>query len=195
MIRVGLTGTIASGKSEVERVLRTEAIAVFDADGFVHAIYEDGTAAKHLAKICPTAIDGRKVDRLKLSALITQDAALLAKIEAVIHPMVRQAEDHFFKHAQKAHNAIAVINSPLLIETGHHQDMDVVIVVDAPFETRLARALTRPSMTRERFTFINSKQLSSEEKRKAADYVIDNIGSLDELKSKTLSILHQMKAR
>ncbi|MDE2445436.1 MAG: dephospho-CoA kinase [Alphaproteobacteria bacterium] len=194
MIRIGLTGSIASGKSEVERILQDYKIPVFDADGFVHRIYNDGTAALLLANICPSAIEGPKINRQTLLALIKQNPQLLSKIEAIIHPLVREAENQFFAEAKSFHHKLAATNSPLLIETSRDKDMDVVIVVDAPAELRLRRALKRPSMTEDKFRIISSKQMPAAEKRKHAHYFIENNSSLEELRIKIIEILNELQA-
>ncbi len=187
---IGLTGSIAMGKSEVAKVLRTLNIPVFDADATVHQIYEDGTAAKALAEICPEAIEGKTVNRKILSALIAKNPALLKSITNIIHPIVNAAEQTF-----RAENEgyLAVIDSPLILESGRARDMDLLIVVSTFPELQKSRALARPGMTFEKFELITSKQMPDDEKRNWADYVIENNGSLEELAVTTKALIDHIK--
>ena len=182
---IGLTGGIATGKSEVSKILLKQAIPVFDTDAAVHELYNNGEAAAQLRGICPQAINGKIVDRRVLSQLIIQNPELLNKIEAIIHPLVRKAETEFLAQAKAANQRIAVVDSPLLIETGHHNDMDYVVLVDASLENQTRRAMTRPGMTADKLKFIFAKQMSAEQKRKQSDFIIENNATLAELETQT----------
>jgi dephospho-CoA kinase len=190
MIVIGLTGSIAMGKSEVAKIFRAQNIPVFDADATVHDIYESGTAAKLLASICPDAIVGEKLDRKILSALIAKTPDLLKSITEIIHPLVQAAETKFL-NAQ--HTDIAVIDSPLILETGRARDMDMIIVVSSSPENQEARALTRPGMTLEKLNMIRAKQMPDAEKRVWADYVIENNGTLEELATTTKELITHIR--
>lgn len=192
MIVIGLTGSMAMGKSEVARILRTLSIPVFDADAAVHEIYENGVAAQYLKKLCPEAIEGNRVDRKILSQHIAKDPKLLKSITAVIHPLVHQAEHEFL---QNQVNDIAVIDSPLILEAGRARDMDMIIVVSASSENQKARALARPAMTEAKFEMITSKQMPDIEKRLWADFVIENNGTLDELETTTKALIEHIRAQ
>jgi dephospho-CoA kinase len=183
---IGLTGSIAMGKSEVAKTMRALGIPVFDADAAVHAIYENGTAALALEKICPEAIHERKVDRKILSGIIAKNPDLLKSITRIIHPLVQKAEHDFLKVQT---SDIAVIDSPLILETGRARDMDVIIVVSAAPELQQARALSRPGMTLEKFHLIKSKQMPDAEKRGWADYTIENNGTREELEATTKELM------
>ncbi len=189
---IGLTGSIAMGKSEVAKILRSLNIPVFDADATVHQIYEDGTAAKALSAICPEAIEGKTINRKILSALIAKNPALLKSITNSIHPIVNAAEQKF-----RIENLgyLAVIDSPLILEGGRARDMDLLIVVSAHPEIQKARALARPGMTLEKFKLITSKQMPDDEKRSWADYVIENNGTLEELEVTTKALIDHIKAQ
>lgn len=190
MMVIGLTGSIAMGKSEVAKILRTLNIPVFDADAAVHEIYENGVAAQHLKKLCPEAIDGNNVDRKILSQHIAKNPDLLKSITAIIHPLVHQAERDFL---QKQKSNIAVIDSPLILESGRAGDMDMIIVVSSSPETQKARALARPGMTEEKFQLILAKQMPDHEKRQWADFTIENNGTLEELATTTKALIEQMR--
>jgi dephospho-CoA kinase len=190
MIVIGLTGSIAMGKSEVAKTLRTLNIPVFDADAYVHQIYEDGTAAKLLMDICPEAISDHKIDRKILSTLIAKNPDLLKSITSIIHPRVEKAERDFL-HNQNAD--IVVIDSPLILESGRAREMDLLIVVSASPDNQTSRALARPGMTLEKLEMIRSKQMPDVEKRQWADYVIENNGTLQELHDTTIALINHIR--
>jgi dephospho-CoA kinase len=190
MMVIGLTGSIAMGKSEVAKIFRTLNIPVFDADATVHDIYENGMAAKLLADVCPEAIVGEKLDRKILSALIAKNPDLLKSITGIIHPLVQAAESRFL---DEQHSDIAVIDSPLILETGRARDMDMIIVVSSSPENQEARALSRPGMTLEKLNMIRSKQMPDAEKRAWADYVIENNGTLEELATTTKDLITHIR--
>jgi dephospho-CoA kinase len=189
---VGLTGGIATGKSEAAKIIRKLNIPVFDADAAVHDIYQNGIGAKHLRTLCPGAIEDDRVDRKKLSVLIALQPTLLKQIELIIHPLLRKAEIEFLSKAKLAKHKMVVIDSPLLIETGHHKDMDVTILIDALPETQRSRAMLRPGMTEEKFSMIMTKQMPSSEKRKYSGYIIENNGDLGELENKIQKIFQEL---
>lgn len=187
---IGLTGSIAMGKSEVAKIFKSQNIPVFDADATVHEIYQNGTAAKALANLCPQAIFKDKVDRKILAEMIAHDKSLLPKITALIHPLVYKAEAEF---RQQHHDEMAIIDSPLILETGRARDMDMLIVVSSLPELQRARAMARPAMTAEKFELIKSKQMPDDEKRNWADYVIENNGTLVELEATTNALISEIK--
>ena len=189
---IGLTGGIATGKSEATKIIRKLNIPVFDADAAVHDIYQNGTGARHLKALCPEAIEEDRVDRKKLSQLIAYHPTLLKQIETVVHPLVRQAENEFLIESRRTKHKLVVIDSPLLIETGHHKDMDATILIDATPETQRSRAMLRSGMTEEKFNMINSKQMSSSERRQHSNYIIENNGTLADLEIHILRIFKEL---
>lgn len=190
---IGLTGGIAVGKSEVAKIFRKLNFPVFDADAAVHEIYQNGMGAKYIQPIFPSAIKDGSVDRKKLSEIIAADPSTLKDIEAIIHPLVRQAEVEFLSRAQANGAAFAIIDSPLLIETNHHKDMDAIILVDASIEEQRKRAMLRPNMTKEKLALIMSKQMSSKDKRKHSTFIIENNGSLNDLEAQTNAIIAKIR--
>jgi dephospho-CoA kinase len=193
MKTIGLTGGIAVGKSEVAKIFRKHTIPVFDADAAVHEIYQNGVGAKYLQPIFPSAVTESSVDRKKLSEIIAADPSRLKDIEAIIHPLVRQAEVEFLSRAQNNGAAIAIIDSPLLIETNHHKDMDAIILVDASLEVQTKRAMLRPNMTEKKLALIVSKQMSSKDKRKHSTFIIENNGNLQDLEAQTTAIISKLR--
>lgn len=189
---IGLTGGIATGKSEVAKILRKMGISVFDADAVVHSLYQNGIAASYLKDLCPEAVVGLKVDRQKLSALLAKQHDLLKKIETIIHPLVRDAELRFVLEAKASHSVMVVIDSPLLIETGHYKDLDATVLVSTDKQNQMERALSRPNVTKSKIEFIISKQMPTVEKRKLVDLVIENDGSLEELEIQVRSCFQKL---
>ena len=178
MIVAGLTGSIAMGKSETAKMIAAKGIPVFDSDAAVHEMYAaGGEAVEPLRGVVPEAIGDDGVDRRKLASLVQTDPALLKRIEAIVHPLVRARQATFLADAAR-HAELAVLDIPLLFETGREKEVDVVIVVSADEEQQRKRALTRPGMTSEKLDFILSRQVPDAVKRAKADYVIDTSVSL-----------------
>ena len=178
MIVAGLTGSIAMGKSETAKMLAARGIPVFDSDAAVHDMYAaGGEAVEPLRALVQEAIGGDGVDRRKLASLVQADPALLKRIEAIVHPLVRARQATFLADAAR-HAELAVLDIPLLFETGREKEVDVVIVVSAYEAQQRERALARPGMTAEKLDFILSRQVPDAVKRAKADYVIDTSVSL-----------------
>lgn len=174
MITVGLTGSIAMGKSETARMFAERGIPVFDSDAAVHALYGVcGGAVKAIRDIAPEAVIDGAVDRRLLAKLVQADPALLPRIEAAVHPLVKAEQLSFLEQAKADGASLAILDIPLLFETGRDKDVDAVVVVSARPELQRQRALARPGMTPEKLDFILSRQIPDQEKRERADFVID----------------------
>jgi len=173
MIVLGLTGSIGMGKSTAARMLRRLGCPVHDADKAVHRLYAKGGAAvPGIAAAFPgTVIDGA-VDRAALAARVVGDATALARLEAIVHPLVRKASDDFLRFHARRGAALVVMDIPLLFETGGHARVDYVLVVTAPPSVQRARVLARPGMTEAKFAAILARQMSDQEKRHRADFVV-----------------------
>lgn len=181
MIVVGLTGSIAMGKSETAKLFAARGIPVFDSDAAVHALYaKGGKAVGPVSALAPSAIENGSVNRAKLAALVQVEPDLLKKIEAAVHPMVKAKQQDFLSEARASRAEIAVLDIPLLFETKRAGEVDVIIVVSAKPAVQRQRALVRPGMTVEKLNFILARQIADSEKRARADYVIDTSVSLEE---------------
>ena len=194
MIIAALTGSIAMGKSETAKMFAAQGIPVFDSDAAVHRLYASGGAAvEAIRALAPSAIVEGAVDRTKLAPLVQADPSLLRKIEAAVHPLVREMQAQFLADAKASGAALAVLDIPLLFETGREKEVDAVLVVSAGEAIQRERALKRPGMTAEKLDFILSRQLPDAEKRARADYVIDTSVSLAETAREVHRIIAKLK--
>lgn len=196
MIVIGLTGSIAMGKSETARMFAAEGIPVFDADTEVHRLYDAGGAAvAPLGRLVPEAIRNGKVDRARLSAAIARDEALLPRIEAIVHPLVRARQQAFLADCRARDATIALLDIPLLFETGRDKEVDRIVVVTAPPEVQRARALARPGMTAEKLQLILARQVADAEKRRRADYLVDSSQGLEAARRQVKAILADIESK
>jgi dephospho-CoA kinase len=178
VIILGLTGSIGMGKSTTARMFIEAGVPVHDSDETVHRLYS-GKAAPLIEKEFPgTVIDG-VVDRARLAAAVLGDAAALKKLEAIVHPLVREDEKSFLARHRAAGAALVVLDIPLLFEVKATNRVDKVLVVTAQLGVQRQRVLARPGMTEGKFEAILAKQIPDEEKRRLADYVIDTGGGMD----------------
>lgn len=172
MFILGLTGSIGMGKSATAAMLRRSGVPVHDADAVVHALYR-GRAAPLVEQAFPGTVRDGVVDRDALGKRILGDQAALRRLEAIVHPLVRDARDAFLETCRRSGARICVLDVPLLFETGGERSVDAVAVVSAPADVQRARVLARPGATAERFEAILSKQVPDAEKRRRAHFVID----------------------
>jgi dephospho-CoA kinase len=170
---IGLTGSIGMGKSTAAAALRRLGIPVHDADAVVHRLLRsDRETIAAVEAEFPGVTGPGGVDRPALGAKVFNDPAALRRLEALIHPRVRRSEIAFLHRARAAHRSIAVLDIPLLFETGGEARCDATMVVAAPRFLQEQRVLARPGMTRERLAAIRQRQSSDEEKLRRADMVI-----------------------
>jgi dephospho-CoA kinase len=193
MLVLGLTGSLASGKSTVTAMFAGEGAATFDADAAVHALYR-GSAAPLIAAAFPGVVDAGLVDRAKLSSAVVGDPAALARLEAIVHPLVRAAEVDFLARAAAAGRRIAVLDIPLLFEAGREAGVDAVVVVSAPLELRRERALRRPGVTEARFAALSARQLPDADKRARAHFIIDTQGPLSATQKQVRDVVRAVTA-
>jgi dephospho-CoA kinase len=169
---LGLTGSIGMGKSATAAMFRALGVPVHDADAVVHALYR-GTAAPLIAKAFPGTVADGVVDRSALGREVLGQPERLKELEAIVHPLVRAERDAFLTAAVAARAPVAVIDIPLLFETGGERDCDAVLVVTASREVQRARVLARAGMTAEKFAAIAAKQMPDAEKRQKAHFLVD----------------------
>jgi dephospho-CoA kinase len=173
MIILGLTGSLGMGKSTTAKMFADAGVPVHDADAAVHRLYE-GEAVPLIEAAFPGSTGGGKVDRDKLGQRVIGDAAAMRKLEAIVHPLVREAEERFLADAARQGATVAVLDIPLLFETGGDKRCDAVVVVSAPPGTQRARVLERPGMTEAKFQALAAKQMPDAEKRARADFIVDS---------------------
>jgi dephospho-CoA kinase len=170
---VGLTGSIAMGKSTAANVLARAGIPVFSADAAVHQLLGPrGLAVGPVTQRFPGVVGKAGIDRAALGKAVFGKPAELAALEAVLHPMVRTSRAHFFQKAALSRRAVVAVEIPLLFETPQHDAFDMIIVVSAPAFLQRQRALRRPGMTPERLAAILARQMPDAQKRRLADVVI-----------------------
>ena len=192
MLVIGLTGSIGMGKSSVAARLRTLGIAVFDADAEVHRLY-GGPAVAAIEAAFPGTTDGGKVDRQKLSAVLLANPRDFARLEAIVHPLVFAAERAFL-HAQAQRGArLAVLEVPLLLESGKPPRVDVIVVASAAADLQRERVLRRPGMTLEKLEQVLGRQMPDAEKRARADYVVDTSGTFAETDAQVDRIVESLQ--
>jgi dephospho-CoA kinase len=179
MLVIGLTGSIGMGKSSVAARLRALGIAVFDADAEVHRLYA-GPAVAAIEAAFPGTSDGRTVDRQKLSAALLANPRDFARLEAIVHPLVLAAERAFLQAQAQRGARLAVLEVPLLLESGKPPPVDVIVVASAAADLQRQRVLKRPGMTLEKLEQVLARQLPDAEKRARADYVVDTSGTFAE---------------
>jgi len=178
---IGLTGSIAMGKSATADMFRQLKIPVFDADQAVHQLYaKGGEAAIKIAELYPDVMLNGAVDRSRLASKIANDETVLPEIEKIVHPMVGALEKQFISTHQKAGTKLIVMDIPLLFEAGRTEDVDIIVVVSATLQQQRERALKRPGMTAEKLDFILARQMPDDQKRARADYVIKTDISLED---------------
>jgi len=188
MFILGLTGSLGMGKTTTGRFFAEAGVPVHDADAVVHRLYE-GEAAAAIEAAFPGTIIGRKVDRGKLAERVLDNPEALRRLEALIHPLVRQSEARFLAEAERSGAKVAVLDIPLLFETGGDRRVDAIVVVSAPQEVQWARVLERPGMTPAKLDAILARQLADAEKRSRADFVVDTSRGFDSARAQVQEIL------
>jgi dephospho-CoA kinase len=188
MIVLGLTGSIGMGKSTTASLFAEAGVPVYDADAAVHRLYEGEAVAAIEAAFPGTTADG-KVDRTRLSARVVYDPAAMKRLEEIVHPMLGASRQKFLHDAEQSGAAVAVVDIPLLFETGGEKRVDAVVVVTTSAEVQRARILARPNMTEDKLQAILARQLPDAEKRKRAHFVVDTSHGLDPVRAQIRDIL------
>jgi dephospho-CoA kinase len=188
MFVVGLTGSLGMGKSTTARLFAEEGVPVHDADAAVHELY-GGEAVSAIERAFPGTTAGGKVDREKLGRLVLRDPSALQRLEAIVHPLVRAAEQRLLAQAEARGEKVAVVDIPLLFETGSEARFDAVVVVSAPPDLQESRVLARPGMTKEKLQAILARQMPDSEKCRRADFVVDTSRGFDAARAQVRAIL------
>ena len=190
MIVLGLTGSIGMGKSTTATLFAEAGVPVYDADATVHMLYE-GEAVSAIEAAFPGTTANGKVDRSKLSARVVHDPAAINQLEQIVHPMLGASRQKFLADAERSGAAVAVVDVPLLFETGGEKRVDAVVVVTTTPELQRQRILARDNMTSEKLDAILARQLPDAEKRRRADFVVDTSDGLDPVRLRIQDILDE----
>jgi dephospho-CoA kinase len=188
MIILGLTGSIGMGKSTTAKLFAEAGVPVYDADATVHLIYEGEAGPAVEAAFPGTTVDG-KVDRARLSAKVVHDPAAMKQLEQIVHPMLRAYHQKFLDDAEQSGAAVAVVDVPLLYETGGEKRVDAVVVVTTSPDIQRQRILARDNMTGEKLDAILARQLPDAEKRQRADFIVDTSHGLEPVRARIRDIL------
>jgi dephospho-CoA kinase len=188
---IGLTGSIGMGKSTTMGLFAEQGVPVYDADAVVHQLYQCEAVAPIEAAI-PGVTEGGKVNREKLSAHLLRHPQDFKKVEAIVHPLVAKHRTAFLDQAERSGAQVAVLDIPLLFETGGNKSVDAIVVVSAPSAVQRERVLAREGMTVEKFEGILARQLPDEEKRARADFVVDTSQGIDHARRQVREILDKV---
>jgi dephospho-CoA kinase len=196
MLTVGLTGSIAVGKSHVVAVLRELGCVVFDADKVAHSVMEPGRPAyDQIVREFGREVLGPDgaIDRTRLGAIVFADESRRKRLNEIVHPRVKEEQDRLLGEARAANpDAIAIVDAALMIESGGYKRFDKLIVVYCNRETQVQRLMARNNIDRREAERRISAQMSSEEKRRYADYEIDTSGSYDDTRKRTVEVYHEL---
>lgn len=193
MIVIGLTGSIAMGKSTTANLFAQAGVPVQEADAVVHRLYQ-GEAVAAIEKAFPGVTRAGKVDRAALADRVLDDTAAMKRLEAIVHPMVRAAQARFVAEWAARGARVVVLDIPLLFETSAESQVDVIVVVSAPTHLQRDRTLARPGMTVEKFEAILARQAPDSEKRARAHFVVDTSRGIDSARAQIHGILRALAA-
>lgn len=191
---VGLTGSIGMGKSATARIFRDAGIPVFDSDACVHDLYAPGGAAvAPVGEAFPGVVIEGAIDRTRLMQALRADPDAFQRLEAIVHPLVGEARHAFLEKAGRDGAEIAVLDIPLLFETGGHEHVDAIVVVHAPHHVRRERVLQRPGMTEEKLEDIIARQTPDSHKLEQADHVVETSGGIEDARRQVARIIAALR--
>ncbi|MBY4631711.1 dephospho-CoA kinase [Rhizobium croatiense] len=194
MLKIGLTGSIGMGKSTAGKLFAEAGIPLNDSDAVVHDLYA-GEAAPLVDVAFPGTMKDGVVDRHELGRQLAVDPDGFKRLEAIVHPLVRNRETEFLAHHRAAGAEMVLLDIPLLFETGAWERVDVIVVVSTDPQIQRQRVLAREDMTEEKFEMILSRQTPDAEKRRRADYLIDTSHSIEQTRERVLEIVADLKIR
>ena len=193
MIVIGLTGSIGMGKTTTAKLFAEEGVPVLDSDEVVHALYR-AEAVGLIETAFPGTTASGAVDRQKLGEVLRENPANFGKLEAIVHPLVRQKQEAFLAKAREEARQFALLDIPLLFETGAEERVDKIVVVSCAPDIQRQRVLSRPGMTEEKFEMILARQMPDAEKRQRADFVIDTGNGVEAARDQVRGILQRLAA-
>ena len=188
VIVIGLTGSVGMGKSTTAGLFAKEGVPVFDADAVVHALYR-GPAVAAVETAFPGVTKDGTIDREALGRRVLDDGAAMKRLEAIVHPLVRARREAFLADSRASGAKAALLDIPLLYETGGDVDVDTVVLASAPEPVQKARVMGRPGMTAARFAAILARQMPDAEKRRRADFIIETGAGLEEAARQVRAVL------
>lgn len=190
---LGLTGSIGMGKTTTARFFADLGAPVLDSDAVVHTLYEREAVAQIDQAFPGTSIEGH-IDRAELSRRVLGNPSALRQLETIVHPLVKQAQSRFLAEAERAGAHVAVLDIPLLFETGVDSNVDAVVVVTAPAELQRARVMDRPAMTAAKLDALLQRQVPDAEKRRRADFIVDTSRGYGSARAQVRAILDAVSA-
>lgn len=194
MIILGLTGSIGMGKSATASLFKDAGVPVYDADAAVHALYaEGGAAVAPIEEAFPGVAHKGAIDRQKLRARVLDDAAAMKRLEGIVHPLAGEAQLDFRRRAKEEGAPFAVLDIPLLFETGGNRHCTYTMVVTAPADVQRARVLARPGVTAETFEAILARQMPDADKRARADFILSTAHGFDFARDHVRAIIALMQ--
>jgi dephospho-CoA kinase len=194
MLVIGLTGGIGMGKSAAADHFAGRGVPVFNADACVHRLYE-GEAAGPIEAVFPGVTRGGRVDRTLLAAKLAGSQQRLRQLEQIVHPMVVKAEIAFLREQEDKGAKLAVLEIPLLFETGAESRVDVTVVLSAPAEMQRRRVLARPGMTVDKLEHLLARQLPDADRRARADFIVDSSTSLADMHAEIDRLIESLRHR
>ncbi|CUX07808.1 Dephospho-CoA kinase [compost metagenome] len=193
MIVIGLTGSIGMGKTTTAKLFAGEGVPVLDSDEVVHGLYRTEAVPLIEAAFPGTTVSG-VVDRQKLGDVLRKNPANFGRLEEIVHPLVRKRQEAFLAVARKDDRQFALLDIPLLFETGAESRVDKVVVVSCAPEIQRERVLSRPGMTEEKFEMILARQTPDAEKRRRADFIVDSGSGVEAARDQVREILQKLAA-
>jgi dephospho-CoA kinase len=191
LIVLGLTGSIGMGKSTTAQLFMDEGVPVHDADSAVHRLYA-GETAPMVEAAFPGTVSNGVVDRDRLAEAVLGDSEAIKRLEALVHPLVREDSERFLQEHRRKGTPVVVLDIPLLFEKGGREPVDKIVVVTAPADVQRQRVLMRPGMTEKKFESILALQIPDAEKQKRADFIIDTSRGIEPAREAVREILRQL---
>lgn len=190
MIVLGLTGSIGMGKSTTAQMFADHGALTWNADEAVHVLYAKGGAAvEPVGAAFPGVVVDGAIDRARLAKALGRDDQAFRRLEQIVHPLVARGRTDDLVEAERRGVKLAVLDIPLLFETGGDAAVDAVVVVTADADIQAARVLARPGMTRDRFDAILERQMPDTEKRRRADFIVDTGHGLEAARAQVAEIV------